>query len=347
MATLRTRALTRFIVAFVCSHGLLVDARAQDEQTIMEALPQHLAWRVSQQTSNLRPAGLPLADAVIQRVKAWPPGAMPLKVCFFGGDPDLKRRIAEAATHWSSRGARVVWDFGSESAPRTCSPRDQNQVRIGFSYSGYWSLVGQDSINLANQNEQSMNFALFDISPPLEPEFTRIVQHEFGHALALEHEHQNPLSKCLDEFNWPYVYAYLAKAPNYWSTDTVKANMGRILEKQIGSSKFDNRSIMLYTFKPEFYKNGARSPCYATTNFTISEGDFAYLRTLYPMNTAQHKEDIVANKLALAEAYKKLAISAGSREVALQNLELLTSATLDPQMRALKSQQVLSPRGLD
>ena len=78
-----------------------------------------------------------------------------------------------------------------------------------YSYEGYWSVVGTDSENLLTGIDQSMNLEGYDVAPFPEPEFSRIVIHEFGHALGLHHEHQHPFSKCEDEFDWPRVTKYL------------------------------------------------------------------------------------------------------------------------------------------
>ena len=70
-----------------------------------------------------------------------------------------------------------------------------------------------------------MNFSGFDIAPPPDSEFARIVIHEFGHALGLEHEHQSPFSSCENEFKWDVIYATLASPPNNWPKERVDFNM--------------------------------------------------------------------------------------------------------------------------
>jgi hypothetical protein len=49
------------------------------------------------------------------------------------------------------------------------------------------------------------------------------VLHEFGHALGLIHEHQNPVGGI--QWNKPAVYADLGGPPNFWGKATVDNNM--------------------------------------------------------------------------------------------------------------------------
>ena len=50
-----------------------------------------------------------------------------------------------------------------------------------------------------------------------------MILHEFGHALGLIHEHQNPIQAI--DWNKPAVIADLSGPPNNWDRDTIEHNM--------------------------------------------------------------------------------------------------------------------------
>jgi hypothetical protein len=252
----------------------------------IEALPDKLARRMQSQKEMFRQFGLAdphsTSKGVINALKIWTTEYPDVKVCFFSGSKALRSRIAEIAMEWKSAVPGVPLDFGDLSDPRLCKPGEVNQIRVGFAFTGYWSLVGQDSVKLASSAEQSMNFEGFDTFPPGDDEFRATVLHEFGHALGLEHEHQNPLAKCKDEFDWTKIYAWLAGPPNNWSKETADFNMGVLNEPGLLATNFDKNSIMLYTFPPQYFKHGASSSCYSAPNRALSGGDKNIVAALYP-----------------------------------------------------------------
>ena len=253
---------------------------------VIEALPDQLARRVASQKEMLRHFGLADPEktpkGVINALKIWTTDYPQVRVCFFSGSKALKSRIAKIATEWQNAVPGVPLDFGDLEDPRVCKSADVNHIRVGFAFAGYWSLVGQDSIKLTGQDEQSMNFEGFDTSLPNDSEFQATVLHEFGHAIGLEHEHQNPLSKCKDEFDWDKIYTWLAGPPNNWSKKTVDFNMGVLNEQGLLMSSFDKKSIMLYTFPPEYFKQGKQATCYSAQNTSLSDGDKWIVSKLYP-----------------------------------------------------------------
>ena len=261
------------------------------ERFIIEALPDRLSRRVESQRKMLLQFGLgdpaKTSKGVINALKVWTVDYPKLRVCFFAGPQQVRSRVAKIAMEWNSTVPGLpILDFGDPANPRLCKKTEVNHIRIGFHHpeGGYWSLVGQDSIRQAGQDEQSLNLEDFDKTPPSDDEYHATVLHEFGHAIGLEHEHQNPMSKCHDEFDWPKLYKYLGGPPNNWSKETVDFNMGALNEPGLLSTDFDNRSIMLYTFPAWFYKNGTAAHCYSEQNKILSDGDQALVAQLYPAN---------------------------------------------------------------
>lgn len=280
--------MRRFAFAFVLTILAASPALAQEDYPfIIEALPPHLEARASAQGELLQlPAIAGTANYFIARLKVWDT-SQPIKVCFFGGSPQLRARIAQIASQWTTLGGYVPLDFGDMTSPRDCSTGAFNQARVGFAYKGYWSLVGTDSVNLAAQSEQSMNFALFDINPPPDPGFTRVVLHEFGHLLGFQHEHQAPNAPCATEFDWDKIYAYLQGPPNYWPIAQIDRNLRPRNPDGSTQSPFDRDSIMLYSFPASFYKQGINPQCYTPGNNQISSADADGIKRLYPAGGTQ------------------------------------------------------------
>ena len=120
-----------------------------------------------------------------------------------------------------------------------------------------------------------MNFGWLRDDTELE-EYRRVVLHEFGHALAAIHEHQNPKGGI--RWNEKAVYAYFSGPPNNWSKEEIDFN---ILQKykldQLNATEFDIKSIMLYAFPPEFIRGGKGTP----NNTDLSAGDKKFIARMY------------------------------------------------------------------
>ncbi|KJF70922.1 hypothetical protein [Agrobacterium arsenijevicii] len=206
-------------------------------------MPDYIARRLELDAFEQVTGGL-VDQGFIPGSKRWN-AVEPLRVCFFGGPVSVRRQIAKIAREWHQVDVKVRFDFGDLNNPRLCTRNGYNEIRVGFAHKGYWSLVGQDSIIVYGQHEQSLNLARFDVSPPAQEEFRRIVLHEFGHALGFNHEHQHSLQSCESEFNFDVIYSYLSGPPNNWSRDTIDHNMrGRKYHEGDIATRFDPKSII-------------------------------------------------------------------------------------------------------
>ena len=79
--------------------------------------------------------------------------------------------------------------------------------------------------------------------------------HEFGHAIGLAHEHQNPAGGI--QWNEAVVIREMAGSPNFWDEQTTRHNiLARYRADQVNSTKFDPASIMLYFFPAAWTTNG-------------------------------------------------------------------------------------------
>ena len=104
--------------------------------------------------------------------KTWMNGST-LRVRFIGGTAAEQNTAREQAGWWSQV-ANLKFDFNN--APNA-------EIRIKFDPNdGAWSYVGTDSRSIP-VNEPTMNLGFLDGGT---------AAHEFGHAIGLAHEHQNP-----------------------------------------------------------------------------------------------------------------------------------------------------------
>lgn len=97
------------------------------------------------------------------------------------------------------------------------------------------------------------------------------ILHEFGHALGLLHEHQNPNLDCQSEIKWSgpnNVFDYY-EAKYDWTQAEVKRNIGFIAlsDPDYVASHKDLDSIMMYPLPPQIFKN-PNSPCIVSAPFS-------------------------------------------------------------------------------
>jgi hypothetical protein len=167
--------------------------------------------------------------------KTWMNGST-LQIRFMGGTANQKATVREQAGWWSEH-ANLKFNFND--APNA-------EIRITFDPTdGAWSYVGTDCRGIP-LNEATMNLGFMDGGT---------TAHEFGHAIGLAHEHQNPAGGI--QWNEQVVIRELAKSPNFWDEATARHNVLRkYTADQINGTAFDPDSIMLYFFPADWTLNG-------------------------------------------------------------------------------------------
>jgi serralysin len=192
----------------------------------------------------------------------WPKNTKVLNVAFLDGDPVVQEKIKKVAKEWENY-CGIVLNFGTTPKP---------DITISFKYHGSWSYIGTSS----QRESPSMNFGWITATTDDE-EYHRVVLHEFGHALGLIHEHQNPNN---NPINWSkeLVYEYYMNSQN-WSKEDVDNNLfTKYNEDEINGTSFDPKSIMLYSFPKELTTDGFSTGW----NTVLSENDKNQIRRLYP-----------------------------------------------------------------
>jgi hypothetical protein len=146
--------------------------------------------------------------------------------------------------------------------------REDADIRIKLNpNNGSWSYIGTDS-TLSPHDKESMNFAWYDVGT---------VIHEFGHAIGLIHEHQNPFGKPID-WNEEKVYNWASETQG-WDRKKTYTNIIEKYDKTLlNGSEYDPYSIMLYFFGPELTNDGRGTQ----QNFILSKYDVFYINSVYP-----------------------------------------------------------------
>lgn len=164
--------------------------------------------------------------------KKWDNGRT-LRVRFLDGDPAVQNKLAPFAHQWSDH-ANIKLVFGDDP---------DAEIRNSFKFSGSWSYLGTDALGTP-KDKPTMNFGWLTPTTA-DDEYSRVVIHEFGHALGYYHEHQNPSTNIpWDKETFPKLYG---GPPNNWSKAQVDQNLFRKYSRIISQlSEFDGESIMLY-----------------------------------------------------------------------------------------------------
>ena len=209
-----------------------------------------------------RPPSAPgeISRGVLDVRKLWINGST-LRVRFMEGTADQQNLVRQQAAWWLEH-ANLKFDFNNAL---------DAEIRIMFDSSdGAWSYVGTDARSIP-QSEPTMNLGFLDGGT---------AAHEFGHAIGLGHEHQNPKGGI--EWNEPVVIRDLGRPPNSWTPDQVRHN---VLEKykedqHLRATGFDRDSIMLYAFPGTWTKSGQGT----NFNTVLSTGDKTFIggKDIYP-----------------------------------------------------------------
>jgi hypothetical protein len=212
-----------------------------------------------------QPGGTMRTRAAVERLKLWDNGRT-VRVLFMDGDTSVKTKVADIAKEWEVV-ANLKLNFVNSGAA---------EIRISFLDKGFsWSTVGTDALTVP-RTEATMNYGWLEPNTQLR-EYQRVVRHEFGHALGMIHEHQNP--DALGKIPWdrPKVYAYYAQQG--WSQADVDSNIFAVYdEDDTNFSTFDSTSIMEYAV-PDALTVGSYAIGW---NTELSQTDRDFMRRQYP-----------------------------------------------------------------
>lgn len=213
-------------------------------------------------------------------------------VGFINGTPELKQVVREVIAEWTTWG-----NVGFITDDNSNYTGDTADIKILFGDGGHNSYVGIDSwrpfIRNRGKDYPTMNLAFLNSQlrsseGEVLPDVKGTILHEFGHALGLQHEHQNPAGGI--QWNRDAVIKDLSGPPNNWNTETIENNIFRGLSRiKTQYTNYDPSSVMHYSFPAEWTLNGVAIP----DNYELSETDKAFIANSYPrkkatINTSQY-----------------------------------------------------------
>lgn len=193
------------------------------------------------------------------RSKQWVNGST-LRIKFMAGTASQQALVKQYAVEWCLY-ANLKFVFIQDP---------DAEIRIAFNENdGAWSYIGMDCLEIP-RDQPTMNLGWVDKG---------VILHEFGHAIACIHEHQNPAGGI--QWNKERVYADLGGPPNYWDKATVDNNIfARYSTDQINGTQVDPKSIMMYFFPATWTTDGFHTE----QNEVLSEQDKLFIGSarMYP-----------------------------------------------------------------
>ena len=199
----------------------------------------------------------------------WNPGDV-VRVKFLEGDDSLQQRVRETAERWTASGlANLTLQFVDSG---------DAEIRIAFEQgNGSWSYLGTVCRSIPDE-QPTMNYGW--LTPDSDDdELNRVVMHEFGHALGLIHEHQNPQGGI--QWNEPAVIAELSGPPNNWDEQQIRTNvLDHYSPDDVTATPVDSDSIMMYPIPASWTLDGFS----ADLNTDVSPQDVELIHQEYPGN---------------------------------------------------------------
>lgn len=285
------------------------------------------------------------------RILVWPAGSA-IAGCFMEEKNVAQREAFVRATRAWSSVANITFDFGAGPGFRSCRLDNPSEMRVTFRPAlASRSEIGTLALDV-HPAQPTLYISTGALGEQLQTSLEErigVMIHELGHALAMPHEHQHPLSPCPAE----YRFDVLCPRPDAGQNITA-ARYASVLAVYSGQRAlisdpdptrllpYDVKSVMHYRYPPGVLKAGRSSTCYVNGPFVLSEGDRAKLAVLYPRDALAQTTMIRQELIVLARA---IAASGMSAETA-QSIKALVEARLARKFPDLAAKLDLTPFSL-
>ncbi len=192
-----------------------------------------------QEVFRSQPTTAPVPGRVLRAVfefrKMWINGST-LRIRFLNGTPAQQAQVRAEALEWTEH-ANLKFDFNNAL---------DAEIRVEFATDNHaWSNIGTDALHIP-RDKATLHLGF---------EQPGTIAHEFGHAIGLGHEHQNPAGGI--KWNEAVVIRELSGPPNEWTEKEIRHNvLDKYSRDQIRGTDFDKDSIMLYSFSGEWTQSG-------------------------------------------------------------------------------------------
>jgi len=214
----------------------------------------------------------PQDEALINKLKTWRRNERVFYEYVGRRDERCHVEMERAFRTWQTH---CCVDFREGRNPTT----NRGDIRISFvSGRGHYSNIGTDSREPRASANSSGFFESMNIDPTgAQGDYlTGVCLHELGHAIGLQHEHQNPRGGIA--WNERAVIKRLASMG--WDNEKIRRNVLNVLRgEQYRESAFDRDSIMMYWFSPEEVLTKGLVP--ETPNNRLSVTDIEFVRKIY------------------------------------------------------------------
>jgi hypothetical protein len=250
----------------ICFERIIPDD-LDPERSVRRALREQMAASAGRPMNAKAMAHL--ARMALVNSKRWQRGSR-LKCRFLDGSPKMRKKVQAIAHQWEKY-CNIKFAFIASG------PAD---IRISFyADDGSWSAVGRDALNRQYfpLHQPTMNYGWLRDDTD-DAEYRRVVTHEFGHALGCIHEHESPTFN--RTWNVQAVMKYFQGPPNYWTPEDIRSNvLDKYSAKGVSATKYDPKSIMLYSFDAALFSDGLGP---TNENTKASPTDITMIKRMYP-----------------------------------------------------------------